>query len=58
MANDRPTRTAIAGMLLALVGAAAVAIWRAPLANWDVGLLAVLLAFSIFSDLTALCVEF
>jgi putative nucleotidyltransferase with HDIG domain len=57
MAKDRPTRTAIAGMLLALVGAAAVAIWRAPLANWDLGLLAVLLAFSIFSDLTAVRAE-
>ena len=33
--------------------AAAAAIWRAPECNWDLGLFAVLLAFSVFSDLTA-----
>jgi putative nucleotidyltransferase with HDIG domain len=57
MARNRPTRTAIAGMLLALAGVAAVAVWRAPACNWDLGLLAVLLVFSVFSDLTAVRAE-
>lgn len=57
MVKDRPTRTAIAGMLLALVGVAAVAVVRAPECNWDLGLLAVLLVFSVFSDLTAVRAE-
>ncbi|HET7121430.1 MAG TPA: HD-GYP domain-containing protein [Solirubrobacterales bacterium] len=57
MAKDRPTRTAIAGMLLVLVAVGAVAVWWAPECNWDLGLLAVLLAFSVFSDLTAVRAE-
>jgi putative nucleotidyltransferase with HDIG domain len=57
MAKNRPTRTAIAGMFLALAGVAAVAVWWAPECNWDLGLLAVLLAFSVFSDLTAVRAE-
>ncbi len=32
-------------------------IWRAPQCNWDLGLFAVLLAFSVFSDLTAVSTE-
>jgi putative nucleotidyltransferase with HDIG domain len=44
-------------MLLALLGVAAVAVWWAPECDWDVGLLAVLLIFSIFSDLTAVRAE-
>jgi putative nucleotidyltransferase with HDIG domain len=44
-------------MLLALAGVAAVAVWWAPECNWDLGLLAVLLAFSVFSDLTAVRAE-
>ncbi len=40
-----------------LVGAAALGIWTAPQANWDLSLLAVLLSFSIFSDLTAVPTE-
>jgi putative nucleotidyltransferase with HDIG domain len=57
MANKRPTRLAIAGTVAALVVAAAVAIWLAPQCNWDLGLFAVLLAFSVFSDLTAVPTE-
>jgi len=40
-------------MGVALALAWMVAVWRAPMGDWDVALLAVLLAFSIFSDLTA-----
>ncbi len=39
------------------VAAAAVAFWRAPEGDWDLVLLGVLMAFSIFSDLTAVEVE-
>jgi putative nucleotidyltransferase with HDIG domain len=44
-------------MLLALLGVVAVAVWWAPECDWDPGLLAVLLAFSVFSDLTAVRAE-
>jgi putative nucleotidyltransferase with HDIG domain len=44
-------------MLLALVAVAGVAVWWAPECNWDLGLLAVLLVFSVFSDLTAVRAE-
>jgi putative nucleotidyltransferase with HDIG domain len=57
MAAKRPTRIAIAGMFVALATAAAIGIWRAPECNWNLGLLAVLLVFSIFSDLTAVRAE-
>ncbi len=40
-------------MAVALLLAWMVAVWRAPLGDWDIALLGVLLAFSIFSDLTA-----
>ncbi|MGA8745287.1 MAG: HD-GYP domain-containing protein [Solirubrobacterales bacterium] len=57
MVDKRPTRLAIAGMLAALVATAGVGVWRAPQCNWDLDLFAVLLAFSIFSDLTAVPTE-
>jgi putative nucleotidyltransferase with HDIG domain len=57
MVQTRPTRTALAAMAGALALTAAVAIWRAPECNWDLGFFAVLLAFSIFSDLTAVSTE-
>ncbi|HEY5709472.1 MAG TPA: HD-GYP domain-containing protein [Solirubrobacterales bacterium] len=44
-------------MAAALVGAVALGVWTAPQANWDLSLLAVLLSFSIFSDLTAVPTE-
>jgi putative nucleotidyltransferase with HDIG domain len=44
-------------MGVVLVLAWAVAAWRAPMGNWDLALLAVLLAFAIFSDLTAVDAE-
>lgn len=57
MTQTRPTRLAIAGMVGALALTAAVAVWRAPQCNWDLSFFAVLLAFSIFSDLTAVSTE-
>jgi putative nucleotidyltransferase with HDIG domain len=44
-------------VIVAICVAFAVAVWRAPEGNWDLVLLAVLMAFSIFSDLTAVRVE-
>jgi putative nucleotidyltransferase with HDIG domain len=57
MADKRPTRLAIAGMASALAATAAAAVWRAPECNWELGLFAVLLIFSVFSDLTAVSTE-
>jgi putative nucleotidyltransferase with HDIG domain len=49
----RPSRTAIALELLALAAAVAVAIWRAPMGDWDIAVLIVLLGLSITADLSA-----
>ncbi len=57
MAKKRPTSLAIATQLVALVATAAIGIWRAPEANWDLALFGVLLAFSLFSYLTAVSTE-
>jgi putative nucleotidyltransferase with HDIG domain len=57
MAQTRPTRAAIAIMAGALLLTLGVGIWDAPKCDWDVGFFAVLLAFSIFSDLTAVSTE-
>jgi putative nucleotidyltransferase with HDIG domain len=57
MAKTRPTPTAIAVMIGALLLTVAVGIWDAPRSDWDVAFFAVLLAFSIFSDLTAVSTE-
>jgi putative nucleotidyltransferase with HDIG domain len=57
MAQTRPTRTAIAVMAGALLLTLGVGIWDAPRCDWDVGFFAVLLAFSVFSDLTAVSTE-
>jgi hypothetical protein len=53
MPDTRPSRAVTALISLSLAAAVAVAVWRAPAANWDLPLLGVLLAFSVFSDLTA-----
>ncbi len=53
MLSHRPTRPVVAGQIVGLVVVLAAAILAAPSANWDVGLFAILLGFSIFSDLTA-----
>jgi putative nucleotidyltransferase with HDIG domain len=57
MANDRPSRLAIAGTTLALIGVAAAVVYWAPECDWDPALLAILLVFSLFSDLTAVRAE-
>ena len=57
MAKTRPTRTAIALMVGALLLTVAVGIWDAPKSDWDLAFFAVLLAFSVFSDLTAVSTE-
>jgi putative nucleotidyltransferase with HDIG domain len=57
MAEDRPTRAALAGMSVALAATAAFAVWWAPECTWDLPLFAVLLTFSVFSDLTAVSTE-
>jgi putative nucleotidyltransferase with HDIG domain len=53
----RPSRVVLAAMFVALGVVAAVGIWRAPQSNWDLGLFAVLFAFALFSDLTAVSTE-
>jgi putative nucleotidyltransferase with HDIG domain len=57
MAEKRPTRLAIAVMFAGLGLTAAVAVWRAPEADWDLALFAVLLSFATFSYLTAVATE-
>jgi len=57
MAEDRPTRAALAGMSVALAATASFAVWWAPECTWDLPLFAVLLTFSVFSDLTAVSTE-
>jgi putative nucleotidyltransferase with HDIG domain len=53
MPDDRPSRTAIAGIAVGLLATAAAAVWWAPEADWNLVLIAVLLSFCVFSDLTA-----
>jgi putative nucleotidyltransferase with HDIG domain len=53
MADNRPSRTVIAGMLAGLVAVAAAAVWAAPEANWNLLLFASLLGLCVLSDLTA-----
>ena len=57
MAKTRPTPAAIALMVAVLVLTVAAGVWRAPQCNWDLTFFAVLLAFSVFSDLTAVSTE-
>lgn len=53
MSRDRPSTIVIAAMFAGLLGTAAICVWQADQSNWDPLLLSVLLAFSVFSDLTA-----
>jgi putative nucleotidyltransferase with HDIG domain len=57
MNETRSTRAAMAAMLLGLALVAVAALIEAPSCNWDLVLFGVLLAFSIFSDLTAVSTE-
>ena len=52
--DSRPSKLIIATHLAGLVGVVALAILTADTANWDMALLGILLAFSVFSDLTAI----
>jgi putative nucleotidyltransferase with HDIG domain len=45
---------AITTMVVGLLLVTAIALWRAPSADWDVPLFCILLGFSVFSDLTAI----
>ena len=53
MPENRPSRRVITGMVVGLVATAAAGVWWAPEANWNLALGALLLAFCVFSDLTA-----
>jgi putative nucleotidyltransferase with HDIG domain len=57
MKNERPTRLNHALLVAALVIVVAAAVWRAPLANWDLALFGILLGFSIFSDVMSIETE-
>jgi len=57
MTTTRPTRFAIGVMFAGLLATAAVAVWSAPQCDWDLPLFGVLLAFSVFSYLTAVSTE-
>ncbi len=54
MASNRPSKLIIAAQVVGLVVVVAVAVWSAGTANWDLPLFGLLLAFSVFSDLTAI----
>jgi putative nucleotidyltransferase with HDIG domain len=54
MEKTRPTTANRALMSLATLAAVALAVWRAPTADWDLALFGILLGFSVFSDLTAI----
>jgi putative nucleotidyltransferase with HDIG domain len=53
MENSRPSNTIIVLQAGALAAVAAASVFAAPIANWDPVLFGILLAFSVFSDLTA-----
>lgn len=54
MEKTRPTTANHVLLWLAMLVVAGLAIYRADYANWDIALFAILLGFSIFSDLTAI----
>jgi putative nucleotidyltransferase with HDIG domain len=54
MIDNRPSRVAIGAQLAGVILAISACFLTADTANWDLSLLAILLAFSIFSDLTAI----
>jgi putative nucleotidyltransferase with HDIG domain len=54
MSETRPTHAAIGAQVVGLLLVLAAAVWRAPSADWDLALFAILLGFSVFSDLTAI----
>jgi putative nucleotidyltransferase with HDIG domain len=54
MTETRPTNAAIGAQIAGLVVVVAAAVWTASTADWDLLLFAILLGFSVFSDLTAI----
>ena len=54
MTSNRPSNLVIATEVVALIAVVAVAVLTAGTATWDLPLLGILLAFAIFSDLTAI----
>ncbi len=54
MSDNRPTKAAIGIQIAGLALVAGIAVWRAPEATWNLPLFAILLGFSVFSDLTAI----
>ena len=57
MPKTRPSRTVVAVMIAALFATVVAGVLLADTANWDLGLLVVLLSFCLFSDLTAVTVQ-
>jgi len=57
MESERPTRLSHVLLGAALIVAVAGAVWRAPNADWNLPLFAILLGFSVFSDVTAIETE-
>jgi putative nucleotidyltransferase with HDIG domain len=57
MADNRPTPLALGVVIAALLATVAVGVWWAPECDWDLPLFGVLLAFSVFSYLTAVSTE-
>jgi len=54
MDKTRPTKANHALLTAAMAAVFAVGVWASPSADWDPALFAILLGFSIFSDLTAI----
>jgi putative nucleotidyltransferase with HDIG domain len=54
MEKTRPTTANHVLLSLAMLAAVAIAVLRAPTAEWDLALFGILLGFSVFSDLTAI----
>jgi putative nucleotidyltransferase with HDIG domain len=57
MENQRPTRLSHALLATIVVADIGVAIWRVPMANWDLALFGILLGFSILSDVMSIETE-
>ncbi len=57
METERPTRLSNVLLALGLVAVAAIAVWRAPNADWNLALFGILLGFSAFSDIMSIETE-
>jgi putative nucleotidyltransferase with HDIG domain len=54
MHSSRPSNLVVAAQAIALAVVVVVGVLTAPTANWDLALFSILLAFAVFSDLTAI----